>query len=61
MTKDQPDTAGTLYYEKTPGGYVVVTEKTDEEEAQVDLELLFNAVISNKEKINSIFLNGGTE
>jgi ABC-2 type transport system ATP-binding protein len=44
-----------LYYEKTMGGYAVIKENQTREESQVDIELLFNAVIFNKQKIKEMF------
>ena len=42
-------------YESSLGGYTVVKENTSRKETRMSLELLFNAVIGNKEKINEIF------
>lgn len=44
-----------LYYESHLGGYTVMKENTGHEETKLNLEILFNAVISNRVKINSIF------
>ncbi len=44
-----------VYYESVLGGYAVVKENTEHEETRMNLELLFNAVIGNKEKVNEIF------
>ncbi|HAS46786.1 MAG TPA: ABC transporter [Microscillaceae bacterium] len=44
-----------VYAESTLGGYHVVTKNTGQEETNVSLELLFNAVVSNTAKINEIF------
>lgn len=38
-----------IYSEKFPGGYKVVVSASDEDESEVDLELLFKAVINQKE------------
>ena len=61
LTKDEADIKNSLYSEKTPGGYIAVKEKKNKEEAQVDLELLFNAVIANKEKMSSLFQKRGVK
>ncbi|MBX2842393.1 MAG: ABC transporter ATP-binding protein [Flammeovirgaceae bacterium] len=45
----------TLYSESALGGYAVVTENQTNEETDTDLETLFNAVISNKDKVSEIF------
>jgi ABC-2 type transport system ATP-binding protein len=44
------DTKGAIYSEVVPGGYRLMTPKTDEE-TEIDIELLFNAIITGK-KIN---------
>lgn len=49
-----PDNS-TVYYESSLGGYTVVKENTTKEQSKMNLELLFNAVVSNKEKINELF------
>ena len=38
-----------FYSEKFPGGYKVIVQASDEEESEVDLELLFKAIVSKKE------------
>lgn len=40
-----------VYYEKCPGGYRVLTPAGDEEESDLDIELLFNAIV-NKASLN---------
>jgi ABC-2 type transport system ATP-binding protein len=52
---EMPDSGSVVYYESTLGGYTVVKENTSRKETWMSLELLFNAVIGNKEKINEIF------
>jgi ABC-2 type transport system ATP-binding protein len=49
------DNGSLVYYESTLGGYTVVKENTNMEETKLNLEILFNAVTSNKERINEIF------
>ena len=44
-----------LYSERVPGGYLAVTENPNGHDSEVDLEILFNAVINNKEKIQQLF------
>jgi len=51
----EPDPAAVLYVEKVLGGYAAVQENTDGSEVQVDVELLFNAVINNRDKVQGIF------
>jgi len=48
-----PDEA--LYSEMIPGGHLVVLPNTHDEQSQIDLEALFNAVVTNKDRIKSIF------
>jgi ABC-2 type transport system ATP-binding protein len=50
-----PDSSNVVYFESYLGGYTVVKENTGREETRMNLEILFNAVVSNKEKINEIF------
>jgi len=50
-----PENADLVYSESSFGGYSVVLENTKNDETYVNLELLFKAVISNKEKIHQIF------
>jgi ABC-2 type transport system ATP-binding protein len=44
-----------VYAESYLGAYTVVTENTNMEETSMNLEILFNAVVSNKTRINQIF------
>ncbi len=44
-----------VYSESSFGGYTVVKENIGGEETNMNLEILFNAVISNKEKVYEIF------
>ncbi|MCH7535079.1 MAG: ATP-binding cassette domain-containing protein, partial [Bacteroidetes bacterium] len=44
-----------LYREDNIGGYHVVKRSDGKEETIIDLELLFNAVLSNNESINQLF------
>ncbi len=57
LRQDVPDEIEVLYSEKVLGGYTVVVENTTGEEAGIDLETLFNAVVTNKVSINRIFEN----
>ncbi len=52
-----PDSNKLVYYESTLGGYVVVKVNAGSEETNMNLETLFNAVISNTDKIIEIFKN----
>ncbi len=57
ITKDSelPDSRSLVYSESTLSGYTIVKENEGEEETIMNLETLFNAVISNKSKIHEIF------
>lgn len=44
-----------IYSEKILGGYLAIVKNQTEYESKVDLEVLFNAVITNGEKINRLF------
>ena len=43
------DLSGVLYSEKCPGGYKVIMPVEDNEETELDIELLFNAISNNAE------------
>ena len=55
LEMEEPTDSGALYAEKTLGGYVVVRENAGGEETHLDLETLFNAVTTNREKIQALF------
>ena len=46
-----------LYAEDTLRGIYTVSENVNHEESKLDIELLFNAAISNKKKIKELFSN----
>jgi ABC-2 type transport system ATP-binding protein len=52
-----PSNCNLVYYESSLGGYTTVKENTDMEETRMNLEMLFNAVVGNKAKIDEIFKN----
>ncbi len=54
--KEQPKMNECIYYEKAIGGYNVLTVNKNGDESQIDLELLFNAVLSNKAAIKQLLL-----
>jgi ABC-2 type transport system ATP-binding protein len=43
------------YAERIPGGYLVVSENTIGEDTDVDLEVLFNAIIQHPDRIQKLF------
>ena len=59
MEQESPDTGDVLYSADVLGGHVVVKENTSGEESKIELETLFNAVISNSDKINKLFVREG--
>jgi ABC-2 type transport system ATP-binding protein len=58
VEREEPRDAGVLFSEKTLGGWVVVRQKKDAEETNLDLETLFNAVTTSKEKVQALFASG---
>jgi ABC-2 type transport system ATP-binding protein len=52
-----PDDNSLVYSESNLGAYTVVKENNSMEETNMNLELLFKAVINNAEKIHNIFKN----
>jgi ABC-2 type transport system ATP-binding protein len=54
---DLPDVKSLVYSESSLGGYSVVKTNSGFEETNVNLELLFNAVISNTGRVSEIFKN----
>lgn len=57
---DIPAGVEVIHFEKVLGGYAVLAENRNKEESKIDLELLFNAVVSNKDRIKQIFIGGGS-
>jgi ABC-2 type transport system ATP-binding protein len=51
LSREEPDPATVVYSEKVLGGYTVLEENRDDRETNIDLELLFNAVIGQHEKM----------
>jgi len=50
-----PTTTPVLFSQEELGGYRIVTEKTSADESVIDMETLFNAVISAPESVNKVF------
>lgn len=50
---DLPENA--IYSERIPGGHYVVTENVNGYDSEVDLEVLFNAVTTNRSMMNALF------
>jgi len=55
LQKTEPGKDDVLYSEKTLGGYVVIDENRGESESNLDIELLFNAVINNRQRMGELF------
>jgi ABC-2 type transport system ATP-binding protein len=56
MQHDPPkENENILYWEQTLGGYAVVKENDSGDDSLMDLEILFNTIASNKDKIHTIF------
>jgi ABC-2 type transport system ATP-binding protein len=55
VLEDTENVPHILYEEENVRGKVVVRENTQQKETKLDIELLFNAVMLNKEKIQHIF------
>ena len=55
LQQQPPDPEDVLYSEKTLEGYLVVTKNTDKEETKIELELLFDTVTENREKVSMVF------
>jgi ABC-2 type transport system ATP-binding protein len=49
------DASGVLYANSSLRGHTVVTENTDKEQSRIDMEMLFNAVLEQPERISKIF------
>jgi ABC-2 type transport system ATP-binding protein len=55
VLEDAADPAPILYEEDSVRGKVVVRENSAQKDTKLDIELLFNAVMNNKTKIQHIF------
>ena len=56
LQPSEPEPGEALYWEKVPGGCTVIRERrAGDEPSQVDLELLFNAVVGDPARIGGIF------
>jgi ABC-2 type transport system ATP-binding protein len=53
-----PQSPDVVYAEKVLGGHMVVRENVSDEESNVELETLFNAVIAEREKLGGLFTGG---
>jgi len=55
LQKTEPAAEQVLYAEKTLGGYVVIQENRGNADSNLDIELLFNAVINNQQHMSDLF------
>ncbi len=51
------DNRNVLYKEATLGGYKIVTKSNGKDESELDMELFFNAVVSNMDEVTSLLKN----
>jgi ABC-2 type transport system ATP-binding protein len=56
---DEPENGTFLYSEEEIDGYKVVVPNQDQDQTEIELETLFNTVVTNPEGIKSVF-NGGS-
>jgi ABC-2 type transport system ATP-binding protein len=49
------DAGGVVYANSSLRGHAIVTENTDKEQSRIDMEMLFNAVLEQPERISKIF------
>ncbi|MEN8192838.1 MAG: ABC transporter ATP-binding protein [Bacteroidota bacterium] len=54
LQQTKPEGDEVLYYEKSAGGYICLTENHVGQEDDINIELLFNAVISNSTKFTEL-------
>lgn len=59
--KTLPPIDQVVYSESNFSGYTVVEENTSEVESNMNLEILFNAVVNNRKKVQEIFKNQTVE
>ncbi len=55
LLSEEPDPAQVLFYEKVLGGYAVMSENREGIDSKIDLEILFNAVVNNRDKMSEMF------
>jgi ABC-2 type transport system ATP-binding protein len=54
LEREEPMDGSALYAEKTLGGYMVVRESSGGEETNLDLETLFNAVTTSRDRVQKL-------
>ena len=55
VTYSRGEPEGVYYTERVPGGYMVVRRNDDGEETEVDIEVFFNAMMSNPSDLQGLF------
>ncbi len=55
LLPEEPASSTSFYYEKRLGGFATVTANDLGQDTQADLEILFNAILLNKEKLHQHF------
>jgi ABC-2 type transport system ATP-binding protein len=61
FVKEEPDPDHSLFYEKVIGGYSLLSADNGGGGTDIDCEMLFNAVIQNRKKINAVFTGVNNE
>jgi ABC-2 type transport system ATP-binding protein len=61
FSSSEPTEGSALYTEQTVGGFVSLRESEQDEESQIDMELLFNAITNRPEKVSAVFSIPGGE
>jgi ABC-2 type transport system ATP-binding protein len=59
LEREEPRDGTAIYSEKTLGGYMVVRENAGQQETNMDLEVLFNAVTTSRDRVQTIFAAQG--
>lgn len=54
--QQKPNLSECLYYEKQLNGYTTITRNDDEQDTHINLEVLFNAMLTNNNNIQQLFL-----
>jgi ABC-2 type transport system ATP-binding protein len=54
----KPDQETIIYSEKLLGSYNTISQNQDNQDTQINLEILFNAILANQKKFQAIFAEG---
>lgn len=55
LVREEPDPEQILFSEKTLGGYTVLETRGKSADNNIDIELLFNAIVTHPERIRTLF------